>query len=406
MPVFAYTGKGPLGEACQGEVLASDSKEAIRILRQRQMAVTKLREQPARVTHQGLESFRPWGAHVNSRDLVAMTYQCATMLKSGIPLLECLKVLSKNSESLALRQTLSIVHADVEGGCMFADALGKHPRVFSRFYVNMVEVGEATGMLDTLLSRLAGHLERLVAVKGRVVSALAYPLTLFLVALVVLAFMLTWIVPLFSRMFDEFGQALPWLTLLVLDAGIFLNNNLFWLSVLCAVMLIGGRQLYQNAVFRSQFDRYILTVPVIGAVLRKWAVVQFSRTLGVLLSSGVTILDGLMIAGKISGNVAVEDVIQRVRVQVREGSTVAEPLRQSAIFPQMVTHMIAVGESTGSLDTMLDKIADLYEQEVDRAVTSLTALFEPMVILLIGLGIGLMVVAMYLPIFTMGSFFG
>ena len=406
MPVFAYTGKGRSGEAYQGEVVASDSKEALRLLRQRQMAVTTLRQRPAGVTQQGLESFRSWGAHVNSRDLVAMTHQCATMLKAGIPLLECLNVLSKNSESLALQQTLSMVHADVEGGCMFAEALGKHPRVFSRFYVNMVEVGEATGMLDSILSRLASHMERMVAVKGRVVSALAYPMTLFLVALLVLAFMLTWIVPLFSRMFDEFGQALPWLTLLVLDTGIFLNNNLFMLSVLCIALLIGVRQLYQHAGFRRQFDRFILTVPVIGAVLRKSAVVQFSRTLGALLSSGVTILDGLMIAGKISGNVAVEDVIQRVRVQVREGSTVAEPLRQSAIFPQMVTHMIAVGESTGSLDTMLDKIADLYEQEVDRAVTSLTALFEPMVILMIGLGIGLIVVAMYLPIFTMGSFVG
>ena len=406
MPVFAYMGKGRSGEAFQGEVVASDSKEAVRILRQRQMAVTKLRERPAKVTRQGLESFRSWGVHVKSRDLVAMTHQCATMLKAGIPLLECLNVLSNNSESLTLRQTLSLVHKDVESGLMFAEALGKHPRIFNRFYVNMVEVGEATGMLDSILSRLADHMERIVAVKGRVVSALAYPITLFLVALIVLVFMLVWIVPLFSQMFDEFGQALPWLTLLVLDSGIFLNDNLFTLLVLCAAMLIGVRQLYQNAGFRKLFDRFILTVPVIGSVLRKSAIVQFSRTLGALLRSGVTILDGLMIAGKISGNVVVEDAIQRVHVQVREGSTVAEPLRQSAIFPQMVTHMIAVGESTGSLDTMLDKIADLYEQDVDRAVTSLTALFEPMVILMIGLGIGFIVVAMYLPIFTMGSFVG
>ena len=406
MPVFAYIGKGRLGEAFQGEVVASDSKEAVRILRRRQMAVTQLQERPAKGRPQGLDYFRSWGTPVKGRDLVAMTYQCATMLKAGIPLLECLNVLSKNSESPALQRTLSHVHHDVESGLMLAEALGKHPRIFSRFYVNMVEVGEATGMLDCLLSRLAGHMERMVALKGRVVSALAYPMTLFLVALIVLVFLLMWIVPLFTQMFDEFGQALPWLTLLVLDAGMFLKGNFFMLLVLCAAMFIGVRLLSQNAGFRRSFDKLILTVPVIGSVLRKSVIVQFSRTLGTLLHSGVTILDGLMIAGKISGNVVVKNVIQHVHDQVREGSTVAEPLRESAMFPHMVTHMIAVGEATGSLDIMLDKIADLYEQEVDRAVTSLTALCEPMVIVLLGLGIGLIVVAMYLPIFTMGSFVG
>ena len=403
MPVFDYMGKSHVGETSRGEVEAGDSKEALRILRQRQVAVTKLKEQVTKAKSRRLWPFDSLVSHVKGRDLVAMTHQCATMLKAGIPLLECLDVLSTHSESPVIRQTLVEVCQDVESGLMFAEALKKHPKVFSRFYVNMVEVGEATGMLDSVLSRLAGHMERMVAVKGRVLSALAYPSTLFLVALIVLFFMLAWIVPLFGHMFAEVGQVLPWLTLVVLDGGIFLKTNLFSILLGFTALIVGLRQLYLKPSGRRYFDKLVLTIPLFGDVLRKSAIVQFARTLGALASSGVSILDGLLIAGKVSGNAVIEEAIYQVHLEVREGRTISEPLAQSGIFPQMVTHMIAVGESTGSLDTMLGKIADLYEQEVDRAITSLTALFEPIVMVIIGIGIGLIVVAMYLPIFTMGA---
>jgi len=406
MPVYAYIGKSRLGETFKGEVVAIDSKEAVRILRERQVAVTRLREKTTKVRSQRPWSFEAFQSHVKNRDVVTMTLQCATMLKSGIPLLQCLDILSTHSESRILNNILTEVHRDVESGITFGEALGRHPKVFTRFYVNMVEVGEATGKLDTMLSRLGDHMERIATVKGRIFSALAYPITLFILACMVLIFMLVWIVPLFSHMFAEFDQALPWLTLIVLDCGIFFETHLVSVMMGLLIVAVVMRQLYRKDRYRKVFDGLMLTVPVLGDVLKKSAIVQFTRTLGTLVSSGVSILDGLVIAGKVSGNTVIEHSIQHVHHQVREGSTISEPLAQSRIFPRLVTQMIAIGESTGSLDTMLEKIADLYEQEVERAVSIFTSLFEPMVIVLIGLGIGLIVIAMYLPIFTMGSFIG
>jgi type IV pilus assembly protein PilC len=406
MPVYAYIGKSRLGETFKGEVVAIDSKEAVRILRERQVAVTRLREKTTKVRSQRPWSFEAFKSRVKNRDVIMMTLQCATMLKSGIPLLQCLDILSTHSESRILPNILTEVHRDVESGLTFAEALGRHPKVFTRFYVNMVEVGEATGKLDTMLSRLGDHMERIAAVKGRIFSALAYPITLFILACMVLIFMLVWIVPLFSHMFAEFDQALPWLTLIVLDCGIFIETHLVSVTVGLLIVAVVMRQLYRKERYRKVFDGLMLTVPVLGDVLKKSAIVQFTRTLGTLVSSGVSILDGLVIAGKVSGNTVIEHSIQHVHHQVREGSTISEPLAQSRIFPRLVTQMIAIGESTGSLDAMLGKIADLYEQEVERAVSILTSLFEPMVIVLIGLGIGLIVIAMYLPIFTMGSLIG
>lgn len=406
MQVFSYIGKSPLGETSRGEVVAIDSKDAVRILRDRRVAVIHLRESTKKATSQRRWPFGAFESHPKDREMITMTLQCATMLNSGLPLLQCLEILSTHSESRRLRNILIEVHRDVEGGNAFADALARHPKVFSRFYVNMVEVGEATGKLETMLSRLGDHMERIATVKGRIISALAYPLTLFILAVFVLIFMLVWIVPLFSHMFAEFDQALPWLTLMVLDWGIFIETHLFTLILGTFILAVVMRQLYRKDRCRKIFDRMILTLPVLGNVLRKSAIVQFTRTLGTLVNSGVSILDGLVIAGKVSGNRVIEQAIQQVHHQVREGTTISEPLAQSRIFPRLVIQMIAVGETTGSLDLMLGKIADLYEQEVDRAVSIMTSLFEPMVIVLMGMGIGLIVIAMYLPIFTMGSFMG
>jgi len=406
MPVFAYIGKSRLGRTFEGEVVAIDSKDAVRILRDRQVAVTRLREKMTKERNQRPWSFEAFAANPKNRDVVTITLQCATMLNSGIPLLQCLEIISTHSENRVLRNILTEVHRDVENGHTFTEALGRHPKVFSRFYVNMVEVGEATGQLDTMLSRLGDHMERIAAVKGRIISALAYPLTLFMLACVVLMFMLVWIVPLFSQMFAEFDQALPWLTLLVLDCGIFFETHLVSILTGTLILVVFMRHLYRKDRYRRVFDGLMLTVPVLGNVLKKSAIVQFARTLGTLVGSGVSILDGLVIAGRVSGNTVIEQAIQHVHHRVREGSTISEPLAENRIFPRLVAQMIAIGELTGSLDVMLEKIADLYEKEVDRAVSVMTSLFEPMVMVLIGLGIGLIVIAMYLPIFAMGSFIG
>ena len=406
MPVFAYRGKSQLGETVEGEVVANDPKDAVRILRDRQVAVTRIQENTDKGKSQSPWVLGDYLSHPKSREMITMTLQGATMLKSGIPLLQCLEILSTHSESRILGKILTEVHRDVESGHTFAVALGKHPTVFSRFYVNMVEVGETTGKLDTVLSKVGEQMERIATVKGRIISALAYPITLFVVAAVVLIFMLVWIVPLFSQMFAEFDEALPWLTLMVLDSGAFFERHFVTVIIGTLVVAVWIRQLYRQNQYRTMFDRFLLAVPVLGGVLKKSAIVQFARTLGTLVGSGVSILDGLTIAGKVSGNAVIEHAIQRVQYQVREGSSISEPLVQSRIFPPLVSQMIAVGESTGSLELMLGKIADLYEQEVERAVSMMTSLFEPLVVVLIGLGIGLIVIAMYLPIFTMGSFIG
>jgi len=403
MAVFTYTGKSPGGQLVQGEVIAESAKSAVAVIRQRQVLVTHMNEKPA-----GFVNWNQWGedlgrARVKTQDLLSFTQQFASMLKAGIPLLECLAMLSRHSESPVLRRVLSSVHQDIERGVGLAESLRRYPRVFNDFYVNMIEVGETTGMMDSLLLRLVDYMERQATLKGRILSAMAYPLTLLGVAFLVLLFMLMWVVPLFDQMFIEFGDTLPWLTQVVLDLSTWIQEHVLLLGGLCAVLVFAGFQLYQTSKGRRTVDAFLLTAPLISRLFQKSSVVQFTRTLGILLNSGVPILEGLMIAGKVSGNRVVEEAIQQVRVRIREGETIAQPLAQSAIFPPLVTQMIRVGESTGALDTMLEQIADLYEREMDRTVTVLTSLLEPMVILLIGLGIGIMVVAMYLPLFSMGS---
>ena len=403
MTDFVYTGKTIGGQTLNGEVAADSLKGAMSVLRTRQVHVTNIAQKTA--GFEGWNRWRyDWGSQaVKTRDLLSFTQQFATMLQAGIPLLECLTILSQHSESRTLRQILTSVRQDIERGAGLAESLRKYPRVFGDFYVNMIEVGEATGMMDSLLKRLGIYIERQVTLKGRVLSALAYPVTLLGVALLVLVFMLIWVVPLFDQMFTEFGEALPWLTQVVMNVSIWIQAYMLPLSILLFGCILGAKQFYSTSKGRRWVDSFLLTAPLISRLFVTSSVVQFSRTLGILLGSGVPILDGLLIAGKVSGNRLVEETIDDVRLRIREGETIAEPLAQSAIFPPMVTHMIRVGESTGALDTMLEQIADLYEQEMDRTLAMLTSLLEPAVILLIGMGIGLMVVAMYLPLFTMGS---
>ncbi|MGB0909427.1 MAG: type II secretion system F family protein [Nitrospirales bacterium] len=403
MAVFIYSGRNDGGQALNGEVVADSLKGAISVLRTRHVLVTKIAQKSVKFERWNWSRRDVRTAGIKAQDLLSFTQQFATMLKAGIPLLECLTILAQHSESQTLRQILEDIRQDIEGGAGLADSLRKHPRVFSDFYVNMIDVGEATGMMDALLKRLGLYLERQATLKGRVLSALAYPAALLGVACLVLIFMLMWVVPLFDQMFSEFGDTLPWMTQVVLNLSNWIQGNVLFLITVILGIAIGVQQFYHSSQGRMWIDSFLLRAPLLGRLFQTASVVQFSRTLGILLGSGVPILDGLQIAGKVSGNRLVEQTIEAVRHRIREGETITEPLAQSAIFPQMVTHMIRVGESTGSLDTMLDQIADLYEQEMDRTISMLTALLEPAVILLIGVGIGMMVIAMYLPLFSMGA---
>ena len=403
MAVFVYTGKSLRGQVLHGEVVADTAKLAIAILRKRQILVTRLEEKCKGLLHGGNWLERLRAPRVKSQDLLAFTQQFATMLKAGIPLLECLSMLERHSGSSALRQILTQVRRDVERGVGLAEALKKHPYVFNEFYVNMIEVGEATGLMDSILIRLGTYIERQATLKGKVFSALAYPATLFGVAIFVFLFMLIWVVPLFDQMFAELGDALPWLTQVVLDVSLWIQSYVHLIGMVFIALISVGVRFGYTDQGKHLIDRLLLTLPLIHRVVRASTVVQFTRTLGMLLNSGVSILDGLLIAGKVSGNRIVEEVIKDVRMRIREGETIAKPLSRSHVFPPMVTQMIHIGETTGSLDTLLDQIADFYEQELNRTISIFTSMLEPAVILLIGLGIGLLVVAMYLPLFTMGS---
>ena len=337
---------------------------------------------------------------------MVVTLQLSTLVKAGIPLAQSLEMLAAHGEHSTVRTVLEEVRQRVESGSSLADALRLHPTVFSSWYVGMVEAGEAGGRLDVILERIVQHMEKVLKITQQVRSALIYPMTVLAVALLVLGVLLVGVIPMFEPLFADFGDALPWPTALVLDTSRFLQHRV--LSVFLVVLGLGlaikvaggtmaGRRLREWAVLR---------VPVVGSLLKKTALVHVTRTLGALLRSGVPILEGLAIAGKTSNLSVFQRALLRARNAVRDGQPLAAPLGDHTFFPRLVIQMVAVGESTGTLDTALDKVADLYEHEVDRGMMSLSTMIEPAIILLLGLGIGFIVVAMYLPIFSMASVVG
>ncbi len=406
MPVFKWVGVGPNGETMRGEMEAMT----------RQAVITRLRTQrinpaPEKIKEKGkgfdreinLPSF---GSPVKQRDIVIFTRQFATMIDAGLPLVQCLEILSQQSDSKALCKAIKEVKEEVESGSTFAAALKKHPKIFTDLYSNMVAAGEVGGILDTILNRLAAYMEKIVKLKSKIKGAMIYPACIISAAVLVTGILLVYVIPVFADLFNSFGQALPAPTQFVINLSNFTINN-FWLIVGGIIATIGG------FVFTSRTDRgryYLdkigLRVPVFGDLIRKSAIARFARTLGTLVSSGVPILDALTITGRTAGNKIIEEAIYATRSSISEGKTIAEPLIASKVFPPMVCQMIAVGETTGALDQMLQKIADFYEDEVDNAVANLTALMEPMVILLLGGLIGGLVVSMYLPIFKLGSVLG
>ena len=405
MATFAYVGKNRQGAVKKGEVIAKTRDEAIEQLRKLNVGVTSLQE---KALGQGrLASLI--GGGVKDKDLVVFTRQFSTMINAGLPLVQCLDILSTQSENKFLGKAVGEIKLDVEGGSTFADALKRHPKVFDELYVNMVHAGEVGGLLDSILLRLAKHIEKAMKLKGAVKSAMVYPLTIVGVAIIVITILMIWVIPIFAKMFTDLSGGkvgLPGPTQFVIDLSEFMQHYIIYIAAALGGIAYAVKRYYKTANGRLVIDRLLLKVPVIGELIRKTSVAKFTRTLGTLITSGVPIMDGLMITAKTSGNKIVENSILAARQSISGGKTLADPLAKSDVFPKMVVHMISVGESTGALDAMLGKIADFYDDEVDQAVAALTSLLEPAMMVFLGTVIGFIVIAMYLPIFKMASVIG
>jgi len=400
MPVFAYQGRTTQGSTA-GEIEAPDRTAAVAELRRKAILVTAIKEKAVGAAKAAVAP--RFGGKVKDREMAIFTRQFSTMVDAGLPLVQCLTILSEQSDSKTLRTVTAKVAQNVEAGSTLADALRKHPKTFDELFVNLVEVGEAGGILDTVLQRLSVYIEKAAALKRKVKSAMIYPATIIGVAFIVVVFMLTFVIPTFAKMFSSMGADLPLPTLIVIRLSDFFQR--FWWLVIGGVVgiILGIRAYYRTEGGRSVIDALLLKLPVFGTLVRKVSVARFTRTLGTLVSSGVPILEGLRITARTAGNRVVEKAVLETRASVTAGKTLAEPLKASTVFPPMVVQMISVGEQTGALDAMLNKIADFYDDEVDTAVGALTALLEPLMIVFLGVVIGGLVIAMYLPIFRLAT---
>jgi type IV pilus assembly protein PilC len=398
MPVITYQWRGRTvgGETVSGEIAAETRNDVLAQLRKKRIIVSSVRPKPKELSLK-----LPGTSRVSTKDLAIFTRQFATMINAGLPLVQCLDILSRQLEKKAFRDITKKVMNDIEAGATLSESLGRHPRPFDELYVNMVNAGEAGGILDTILMRLAEYIEKIEALKRKIKGAMMYPAVVFFVATAATLFMLMFIIPTFAKMFADFGAQLPLPTRIVL--GVSNAIRAWWWAGGAAIVgaAFALKKFYSTEKGHHAVDGMLLKLPVIGEVLRKGAVSRFTRTLGTLVSSGVPILDGLEITAKTAGNMIVRDAVMQARTSIREGETIAAPLRQSGVFPPMVVQMITVGEETGALDDMLTKIADFYDDEVDTAVEALTSIIEPVMIVFMGAIVGGMVVAMYLPIFRM-----
>jgi type IV pilus assembly protein PilC len=395
---FVWKGRSPNGEILSGEYVTENKQELVSYLRKRKIIITSLKEKSKDIKFGAL-----FGGKITTKDLGVFTRQFATMINAGLPMVQCLDILASQMEKEVFKKVVSTVTTDVEGGATLAEALGKHPKTFSQLFVNMVEAGEAGGILDQILNRLAVYLEKAEALQRKVKAALMYPAVVFFVAIGATIFMLMFIIPTFAKMFTDFGGQLPLPTKIVLMMSDFLRSKWWLCAAVIAVGVVFFKRFYATKSGRGRVDAFILKVPVLGQVIRKSSIARFTRTLGTLISSGVPILNGLDITARTAGNQVVEKAINATRDSISRGNTIAEPLKQSGVFPPMVTQMIGVGESTGALDEMLNKIANFYDDEVDTAVETLTSVIEPIMIVVMGVLVGGMLIAMYLPMFKLIS---
>jgi type IV pilus assembly protein PilC len=397
MPAFVWKGKTRDGKVVSGERVA-DSKEAVMaLLRRDQILVSSVKEKGREI------SLPKFGGGVPSKDLAIFTRQFSVMIDAGLPLVQCLEILGGQQENKTFAKILQQTRMDVEGGSSLADAMRKHPKAFDDLFTNMIAAGEAGGILDTILKRLATYIEKNVKLKAQVKGAMVYPVSVVSIAAIVIAVILWKVIPTFAAMFAGLGAELPLPTRFVIALS-------KWLVRLGPFVIIGGillvvafRRYYATHGGRRVVDKIILKAPIFGTLMQKIAVSRFCRTLGTLISSGVPILDGLEITARTAGNAIVEDAIMVVRRGVESGLTVAQPLKETGVFPPMVVQMIGVGEQTGALDAMLSKVADFYEEEVDQAVANLLTMMEPIMILFLGISVGGIIIAMYLPLFDLIS---
>jgi type IV pilus assembly protein PilC len=395
MPKFVYSARPATGGDIQtGEMEVKTKDEVLAFLHRQKMIPVSVRQKEAGINIQ-------FGTGISTRDIVIFTRQFATMINSGLPLVQSLDILAEQSENQHLRKVIQDVLYDVESGNTLADAMGRHPKVFTDLYVNMVAAGEAGGILDTILLRLATFLEKNDALIRKIKGAMIYPGVIFTVAGLAVVILLIFVIPTFQNMFESAGIPLPFMTQLVINMSTFLQA--FWWAVGIAVIatFFTVRQVYATDGGQLFIDRILLNLPILGDLQRKAAVARFTRTLGTLVSSGVSILEGLEITAKTAGNRVIHDAVMGSRASIAGGETIAGPLKESGVFPPMVVQMINVGEQTGGLDEMLTKIADFYDEEVDAAVEALLAAMEPIMIVVLGVIVGGMIVAMYLPIFDM-----
>ena len=399
MPTFAFSGRSRTGEVISGQRMAESVDAAMGGLRREQIRVTKIDKVKEKSAEQG--GFIARGRGIPTESLAIFTRQFSVMIDAGLPLVQCLEILGKQEPHKRFAETILKVREQVEAGSTLADGMRKYPRAFDELYTNMVAAGEAGGILDAILKRLATYIEKAVRLKSQVKSAMVYPVAVLLIAAAVVAVILWKVIPTFAQLFAGLGAELPLPTRVV----IWLSNQFIFIF---PVMIVGGvvfaflfRQYYRTYRGRRVVDRSVLRLPILGTILRKVAVARFCRTLSTLISSGVPILDGLDITAKTAGNAIIEDAIMTTRTAIERGETVSTPLQATKVFPPMVTQMIGVGEATGALDMMLAKIADFYEEEVDTAVSSLLTLLEPVMIAILGVIVGGIVISMYLPIFSL-----
>jgi len=403
MDVYVWEGRSRKGTIEKGEISANN-EAAVRLqLRRQQIQALKIQVKPKDI----LKSLKfPKSRRVKEKELVVFTRQFATMIDAGLPLVQCLEILASQQQNAAFKDILSKVKGDVEAGSTFADALRHHPRVFNDLFCNLVAAGEAGGILDTILNRLAAYIEKTMNLKKKVKGAMVYPSVVLSIALVVVAGLLLFVIPVFQKMFADMGGTLPAFTQFVIYLSEMMRRYFLFIAGGMVILAVAFVRWYRTEKGRMIVDDLLLKIPVMGSLIKKVAIAKFTRTLGTMLSSGVPIMEGLDIVARTSGNKTIERAILRTKASIGEGKTIAEPLGASKIFPAMVVQMISVGESTGALDSMLSKIADFYDDEVDAAVAALTSLIEPALMVFLGITVGGLVIAMYLPIFQMAAVIG
>jgi len=402
MPVYVWVAETKRGRKLKGELDAANEAIALNQLKKRNFIVKKLKPKPKDL-FETISFLKP---KVTKKDLVVFTRQFSTMIDAGLPLVQGLTILAEQAENPTFKTILKEITKDVEGGSTLAEAMKKHPKVFDDLFVNLVAAGEVGGILDTILRRLATFIEKAEKLKSQIRGAMTYPAVVVAIAIIVIAVILIFVIPVFEEMFKSFGSALPGPTQIVVNLSRFMKGNFHWVLLGAGVLVYAFKRYRGTQKGRKQTDALFLKLPIFGDLLKKTAVARFTRTLGTMISSGVPILDALDIVAKTSGNVIIEEILYEVRGSIAEGQTIAEPLSENDIFPGMVIQMIAVGEATGALDTMLEKIADFYDEEVDAAVAALTSMLEPLLMLFLGGSIGGLVIAMYLPIFGMAAAMG